>query len=214
MLLDSGASVTLVDPDIPYIREEECSIRVKYANGNRSILTKKRFINIIISNSNINIWAYVAPNLPTDIILGRDIMTGNISLDFIKKDIIFRKGFLMNDVIETNLYADYDSIYSLLAEENHKTLDKLNSKQKDVIYSYMKKFNERYTKNKWIVSDRLEEFSMDFVDDNIPYGKPYIYHGIEYEFLVNQIKEWLDLGIIRPSNSKYAVPLLVSTKIK
>ncbi len=53
-----------------------------------------RYININIDGAILRTWVYVARGLPTDIILGRDMMQGNVSLDFIKNRIEFREGFL------------------------------------------------------------------------------------------------------------------------
>ncbi len=102
----------------------------------------------------------------------------------------------------------------MIVEKNHDSLKHLKPDQRQIIMNYMTKFNDRYKNGKWIVSDKIEEFSIDFIDNNIPFAKPYTYYGAELEFLRKQVQEWLDLGIIRKSNSKYAVPLIVSSKIK
>ncbi len=39
-----------------------------------------RYINVHVDNRVFNMWAYVAKGMPTDIIMGRDVMGGNVMI--------------------------------------------------------------------------------------------------------------------------------------
>ena len=44
LLLDSGASISLVNEDVPFSKSKQSSICVRYANGTKAILNEKRYI--------------------------------------------------------------------------------------------------------------------------------------------------------------------------
>lgn len=76
---------------------------------------------------------------------------------------------------------------------------------------YIDMFEKENDGEKWRTA-KVEQFSIDLLPEaNLRMEEPRSYQGEELEFLDKTIRSWLKLGIIRPSNAKSAVQMLVAT---
>jgi hypothetical protein len=102
-----------------------------------------------------------------------------------------------------------------IQRQTYKCLGKLKPDERKFIESYIELFNTKFGGEKWVTAEKWEAFEIDVGKEFVPkYYDPYEYFGEEKDFLIETIKTWFKLGIIRHSNSKSAVPLIVAKDIK
>ena len=65
IMIDTGASISLVDENIPFIKEIDTNTSIRFGNGTTAIAKSKRLICIYVNNRSIRAWAYVTKGLPT-----------------------------------------------------------------------------------------------------------------------------------------------------
>ena len=67
-MIDTGASISLVDERVPYIREVVANISIRFGNGSTQVAKSKRLICIYVNNRSFLVWAFVTTGLPTQVI--------------------------------------------------------------------------------------------------------------------------------------------------
>lgn len=202
-LVDSGAAVSLFSPGIQFDSIEKRAIDIRFANGSMGSLSQYASAQVEFIGSQVvkRISGYVCPNLPADIIIGCDVIFGNIVIDGVNRQVKW------NDITISAVFAA-EMVYK---GKVYPCLAGLEGARKELILKYIDLFERQHGDGKWRTA-KVEEFSIDLLPDaNLRMEQPRSYDGEELEFLQRTIKSWLQMGIIRQSNSKTAVQMLVAT---
>ncbi|HYN44393.1 MAG TPA: retropepsin-like aspartic protease, partial [Candidatus Limnocylindrales bacterium] len=87
IMIDTGASITLVDEGMPFIKQIDANISIRFGNGTTTIAKFKRLICIYVNKKPFRAWAYVTKGLPTPVILGMDYLRTRAVIDLVKNNI-------------------------------------------------------------------------------------------------------------------------------
>jgi hypothetical protein len=63
-MIDTGASISLVDESVPYVKEVIANMSIRFGNGTTTVAKSKRLICIYVNSRAIRAWAYVTKGLP------------------------------------------------------------------------------------------------------------------------------------------------------
>ncbi|RWS23174.1 hypothetical protein B4U80_07563, partial [Leptotrombidium deliense] len=89
----------------------------------------------------------------------------------------------------------------------------LTAEQKDLLLQDLSKFEEIFAfDNKKLGRCNNAEFSIDLIDDKPVRKNPYIYSFAQRKELQKQIDELIELGVVSPSRSPYASPVVLVKK--
>jgi hypothetical protein len=211
--LDSMANISLVKGDVPFVREEDVNLWVRYANGSYSMLKKLRYLRFKWFPDGVEheAKAYVSDQIPTDLLLSRGVMSENkLVLDFALNKIWVSErpdGFVgaiesKPDSIDER-YCVGDIYYPCLVG--------LDDKWRKMIRDYILKFTNLAIDG-WVVSELPE-----FVIDTVPH-EPMARRAIEYSEEENDIIEkkllpYLEGGALVPAPfSPYQHQVVLSSK--
>ena len=107
VMIDTGASISLVDEKVPYIRESIANTSIRFGNGSTQIAKSKRLICIYVNSKSFLAWAFVTTGLPTQVILGMDFLSKRSIIDLRKNNIrLFSECINASDVYSAAIIPD------------------------------------------------------------------------------------------------------------
>jgi hypothetical protein len=220
VMIDTGASISLVDTSVPYISEVNSNTNIRFGNGSTQVAKSRRLICIYVNNHvSFHIWAYVTTGLPTKVIIGTDFLHKRALIDMINNKIhLFSQSINVSDFhsaillkIEGTdlLYEDYPFMRDLPLLPKYGEPD-----FRALLLKYIYKYEELSKRMKWVHNDSFE-FPIDSDPLAIPvHHSPIIYNGPEREDVELVVKKWFELGVVRKSTSPWAHQIIRATQLK
>jgi len=227
VMIDTGASISLVDEKVPYIRESIANTSIRFGNGSTQIAKSKRLICIYVNSKSFLAWAFVTTGLPTQVILGMDFLSKRSIIDLRKNNIrLFSECINASDVysavklpdpiplpkiIEGTelLYDDYPFMRNLPIGPDADGCD-----FRALLLQYIYKYKELEKKMVWIHNDNFE-FSIDSDPNAIPiHHLPIVYNGPDRLLVEATVRDWYEKGVIRKSLSPWAHQVLIAQQLK
>ena len=228
VMIDTGASISLVDEKVPYIRESNANISIRFGNGSTQVAKFKRLICIYVNNRSFLAWAYVTTGLPTQAILGMDFLNRRSIIDLRNNNIqLFSECINVSDVyaaavvpepilpvlktIEGTdlLYDDYPFMRNLPIGPDADGCD-----FRALLLQYIDKYKELERKMVWIHNDDFE-FPIDSDPNAIPvHHLPIVYNGQDRLLVETTVREWYEKGVVRKSLSPWAHQVLIAQQLK
>ncbi|KAG0434068.1 Retrovirus-related Pol polyprotein from transposon opus [Dictyocoela muelleri] len=205
ILLDSGASLSFINPDIcNYLKFNihKCeSFFVKLANVHGCEISE--FMNLTITNNNtkqyIKMKVYIMKGLNEDIIIGSDTISKlKIILDLANKKILIDKeSFPINDAVTDKiLFIDIN---------NNKETESCDNTIKNIINTYNSKINLKSP----IINVK---FSILTVSNQISTRKPYPIPLHQKNLFKEEIDRLLKEKIITRSRSMFSAPCFIKKR--
>lgn len=153
-LIDCGASIVLVRPEFKSktIRTGHCPVR--YGNGATELLSERTLLRLCIDGVCYKIWAWVAKDLPYDIVLGNEFLAGRASIDLVNYVIKFIPTEEDEIAFSCETPATSSSVYAKYAiEKRDRDIAAIKSKVSDLnlrktIIEFIWKFWEQ-NKDSW-----------------------------------------------------------------
>ena len=224
-MIDTGASISLIDPSVPFIKEVSTNFSIRFGNGTTQVVKTRRLICIYVnSHKSCYVWCYVMDRLPTKMILGTDflrkraivdLMTNNIKIfcPVVNADTMFsaEKSKRIPEFIEGTKfrYDDYPFMKDLpltlkLGEPDFRAL----------MLRFIVDYDLLEKKMGWVHNETYV-YPIVTSPSAVPvHLSPIIYNGLDREKVENQIKEWYDMGVIRKSHSPWAHQVLLAEQLK
>jgi hypothetical protein len=220
-LIDCGATLTLIRPEHQSTRIRARITYVKYGNGFEEKLTRQSLVQFELGGLFFTHWAWVADNLPHDIVLGNDFLEGRANIDFI------RHILTIQPKIRTKIEECYSSeiqtkanslkVYQAKAiekrEKEHQHINSLPNMDpiiRSLCHEYIDKFWQ-LNKDSWKPAD-FPEYTIETISDDTPNERAYRTSQVESQYLRNKVLSWIEKGIARRSVSRYGAPALLVPK--
>ncbi len=217
MMLDYGASVSLVEEGVKYIKERKIEVGVNYANGVREQIKKKRLIKIRVKDDYyLYIWCLVLNKLPTKIILGWSYLKQNVIVNgkmnevYIMKNSLSRKigEEVINNISKKGEDKKKGVDYNLLVFKEGKGAEK--GRWRELAEEMYIKFKEKQGEDDWLVTkDEPIRLGIERNINISPSRPPMKIYGKKLEFARKKMENFLRRGVCQPSSSRNPVNLLV-----
>jgi hypothetical protein len=223
VMIDSGASISLVEKSIPYLKEEVSNSSIRFGNGTTQVVSLKRLICIYVDmHKSCYVWCYVMDRLPTKVILGTDFLNKRAVIDLMANNIrLFNGAFNCSEVYAAAIqrpefiegtkfrYAAYPFMRDFPLIPKGKDPD-----YRSLMLEYIIKFDELEKRMGW-VHNEMYVYPISIDPSAVPvHLSPIIYNGLDKKKVEDQIREWWENGVIRRSNSPWAHQVLLSEQLK
>ncbi len=216
MMLDYGASVSLVEEDVKYIKERKTNININYANGVSEKVNRERLVKIILKDGFfLKIWCLVLKKLPTRIILGWSYLKNNVVVNGKVNEIYIMKNSLckssnevVNNINKEEVRKKEGVDYNLLVFKEGKGA--VEGRWRELAEDIYIKFKNKQGDDEWLVT-KEEPIRLGIKEGtNIsPSRQPMKIYGKKLEFAMKKMKNFLDRGVCHVSSSRNPVNLLV-----
>ncbi len=212
MMLDYGASVSLVEASVHYLCEKEVNVSVNYANGNSETLTKKRLIKIYLKDDYyLKIWCLVLRKIPTKIMLGWDYLKNNVIVNGKMNEVYFiKKSLSKDDEVINNIKNEKNETidYNLLVFQ--KGLGAEPGRWRDLAIDMYLKFKDKQGEEDWLVT-KEDPIRLGIKEGTKikPSRPPMKIYGEKLVFAMDKMNNFLKRGVCKTSSSKNPVNLLV-----
>ena len=226
IMIDTGASISLVDESVGFLREEVANMSIRFGNGTTTIAKSKRLICIYVNRSAITAWAYVTKGLPTPVILGMDYLRRRAVIDLVKDNIrLYSDCINLSDMHSASipdpillpkkiegtefLYDDYPFMLNLPLGPDADGVD-----FRALLLYYIRKYADLEKKMVWVHNESFE-FPIESDPSVIPiHNSPIVYNGEERELVESTVRNWFEKGVIRRSTSPWAHQILIAQQLK
>jgi hypothetical protein len=214
-LIDTGASITLVRPEFRGNCSRSASCAVRYGNGHTEKLREKTFLRMMIDGVSYNHWAWLANDLPYDVVLGTDFLSGRASIDLVDYVIKFKQA--SEDILEFSVdtpATDHKIYQEYALKKRNKDTEYIENrisdpKLKHLILGYIQKFWE-CNKDEWLPC-RFPAYRITTTSEEAPWISARSSQK-EAEFTDGKVDEWIMKSCTRPSISRYGAPTLLVPK--
>jgi hypothetical protein len=214
-LVDCGASIVLVRPEFSSktLRKGYCPVR--YGNGATEVLRTRTLLRLSIDGVRYNVWAWVANDLPYNIVLGNEFLAGRASIDLVNYVITFKQSKEDNIAFVCDTQATSPEVYRKYAiEKRDKDIAAVQAKITDLplrklVVEYIWKFWE-LNKEAWNPCS-FPAYRIEVSSTEAPYGACRSSQK-EAQFVDDKVEEWIMRSCTRPSISRYGAPTLLVPK--